>query len=76
MNRTVKTNNTRLQGEVIPASVTAFPTTYREKQIGRTLYRVTSVFKGEKELGATLEKLAVQNVLNEMDCRAKDLLRA
>ena len=49
---------------------------YREVKIGRTLYRVTSVFKGEKELGPTLEKLAVQHVLDEMDGRAKELLRA
>jgi len=53
-----------------------FPTSYREKKIGRTLYRVTSVFTGEKELGAALEKLAVQRVLDDMDGRAKELLRA
>jgi len=52
------------------------PTSYREKKIGATLYRVTSVFNGEKELGATLEKLAVRHVLDEMDGRAKELLRA
>ena len=55
---------------------TAFPTTYHEKKIGRTLYCVTSVFLGQKELGATLEKLAVQRVLSEMDSKAKELLRA
>ena len=55
---------------------TVYPTTYREVQIGRTLYRVTSVFMGEKELGATLEKLAVRRVINDMDDRAKELLRA
>ena len=52
------------------------PTAYREVKIGRTLYRVTSVFKGEKELGPTLEKLAAQRVIDEMDGRAKELLRA
>jgi hypothetical protein len=34
------------------------------------------VFLGEKELGPTLEKLAAQHVLDEMDLRAKELLRA
>ena len=53
-----------------------YPTTYREVQIGRTHYRITSIFKGEKELGATLEKLAAQRVIDEMDGRAKELLRA
>ena len=52
------------------------PTVYREVKIGRTLYRVTSVFKGEKELGPTLEKLAVRRVIDEMDGKAKELLRA
>ena len=52
------------------------PTTYREVRHGRTLYCVTSVFKGEKELGPTLEKLAIQRVLDEMDGKAKELLRA
>ena len=54
----------------------ALPTSYCEVTIGRTLYRVTSVFKGEKELGSTLEKLAVRHVLDEMDGKAKELLRA
>lgn len=48
-------------------------TSYREVTIGKTLYRVTSVFTGEKELGATLEKLAVQRVLDEMDGRTKSV---
>ena len=48
---------------------------YREVQFKKTLYCVTSVFTGEKELGPTLEKLAVQHVLDEMDKRAKEFLR-
>lgn len=52
------------------------PSSYREVVIGKTLYCVTSVFSGEKELGPTLEKLAAQHVLDEMDDRAKKLLRA
>ena len=51
-------------------------TSYREVLIGKTLFRVTSVYKGEKELGAALEKLAVRHVLDEMDGKAKELLRA
>jgi len=39
----------------------------REVKIGKTLYMVNSVFTGEKELGSTLEKLAVRYVLDEMD---------
>lgn len=41
-------------------------TTYKEKQIGKTLYRITSVFTGEKDLGKTLEKLAIDRVLNDI----------
>ena len=68
----MSTNNSNISD----APNDGYPTTYREVQIGRTLYRVTSVFKGEKELGATLEKLAAQRVIDEMDGRAKELLRA
>lgn len=53
-----------------------YPTTYREVRIGRTIYRVTSIFTGEKDLGATLEKLAAQRVLDEMDGRVKAVLYA
>ena len=52
-----------------------YPTSYREVKIGRTLYCVTSVFTGEKELGPTLEKLAARRVLAEMDAQAKETLR-
>jgi hypothetical protein len=52
------------------------PSSYREVKIGRTLYCVNSIFTGEKELGPTLEKLAAQHVLDEMDNKAKELLRA
>jgi len=37
--------------------------TYNEVKVGRTLYRVTSVFKGEVELGKALEELTVKKVL-------------
>ena len=38
-------------------------TTYHEKKIGKTLYRVTSVHKGEIELGKALEDLAIRKIL-------------
>jgi len=57
-------------------SKTIYPISYREVKQGKTLYRVTSVFKGEKELEPALEKLAVQHVLEEIDNRAMELLRA
>ena len=36
---------------------------YREVQIGSTLYRVTSIFKGEKDFGKTLEEAAVRKAM-------------
>lgn len=46
-------------------------TSYKEIQIGKTLYRVTSVFTGEKELGHTLEQLAIRRAMAEvLSCRA------
>jgi hypothetical protein len=53
-----------------------FPVSYREVQIGKTLYCVTSVFNGEKELGPTLERLAARHVLKEMETRAAEAVRA
>ncbi len=41
-------------------------TAYREVQMGATLYRVTSVFLGEKDLGKTLEHLAVRKAMTEI----------
>ena len=38
---------------------------YREVQIGNTLYCVTSVYTGEKELGTALEDLAVRRAAAE-----------
>ena len=55
--------------------VMGFPTSYREVEIGRTLYCVTSVFNGEKALGPTLEKLAARRILDDIDAGAKELLR-
>ena len=39
---------------------------YKEIKIGKTLYRVTSVFTGEKDLGETLEQLAVRRAMAEL----------
>lgn len=41
-------------------------TSYKEIKIGNTLYRVTSVFTGEKDLGKTLEQLAVRRAMSEL----------
>ena len=41
-------------------------TSYKEVRIGNTIYRVTSVFTGEKDLGKTLEELAVRRAMNEL----------
>ena len=40
-------------------------TTYHEKKIGKCLYRVTSVYKGEVELGKALEDLTVKKILSQ-----------
>ena len=40
-------------------------TTYHEKKIGKNLYRVTSIYKGEFELGKALEDLAVRKILRD-----------
>ena len=53
-----------------------FPTSYREKMHEKTLYCVTSTYTGEKKLGPTLEKLAVRHIIDEMNGRTKELLRA
>ena len=50
--------------------------TYREVEMKGTIYCVTSVFTGEKELGATLEKLAVRKMLDEINQKSKELLKA
>jgi hypothetical protein len=41
-------------------------TTYREVPIGKTVYRVTSVFLGEKDLIKTLEDLAVRKAMTDI----------
>ena len=43
-----------------PAELT---TLYHEEKIGKTLYRVTSVHKGELDLARALEELIVRKIL-------------
>ena len=43
---------------------------YKEVRIGKTLYRVTSVFSREKDLSRTLEQLAVRRAMTELDAPA------
>ena len=43
-----------------------FPTTYREVKMGRTVFRVTSVFKGEKDLAKSLEQLAIRKAMTDI----------
>lgn len=42
-----------------------------EKKIGKTTYRVSSVYLGETDLKETLERLAVRKVLDEINTGAK-----
>ena len=39
---------------------------YREVLIGGTIYRVTSVYLGQKDLGTTLEEIAVRRAMAEI----------
>lgn len=41
-------------------------TTYREMKIGNTIFRITSVYLGQKDLKTTLEQLTVKRVLAEL----------
>jgi hypothetical protein len=40
-------------------------TAYHEKQIGKNIYRVTSVYMGQFELGKALEELIVKKILRD-----------
>ena len=43
---------------------TAIPSTFREVQIGDTIYRLASRFEGDKDLDATLRCLAIKQITN------------
>ena len=45
---------------------TKVTTSYKEVRIGNTIYRVTSVFTGEKDLGTSLEQLAIRRAMEEL----------
>lgn len=40
-------------------------TTYHEKKIGKTLYRITCVYTGQFELSKALEDLTVKKILRD-----------
>lgn len=44
----------------------------REKAIGKTVYRIRSVFEGKKDIDETLERLAVKNAVVSEDKRNKN----
>ena len=46
-------------------------TSYKEVRIGNTVYRVTSVYTGEKDLKQTLEQLAIRRVMAEITAHPK-----
>lgn len=56
-----------MQQQAIPNKPFA---SYKEVRIGKTLYRVTSVFSGEKDLARTLEQLAMRRAMTELDAPA------
>jgi len=47
-------------------------TTYKEVTIGNTVYQVTSVYLGEKDLGKTLEELAVRKAMADIKAGLDD----
>jgi hypothetical protein len=40
-------------------------TTYKEKKIGNTLYRVTSIYKGEIDFKKAIEDLTIRKILRD-----------
>ncbi len=60
-----------MQKQTIPNRPSA---SYREVRIGKTLYRVTSVFSGEKDLAKTLEQLALRRAMSETEPAAQSRL--
>ncbi len=45
-------------------------TSYKEVKIGNTIYHVTSIFSGEKDLGKTLEELVLRRAMMELTAEA------
>ena len=46
-------------------------TSYREQQIGNTVYCITSVYTGEKDLKTALEELTLRRALADRGIEAK-----
>jgi hypothetical protein len=46
-------------------------TTYHEKVIGKTLYRVTCVHKGEIELNKAIEGLIIRKIIRDENTPSK-----
>lgn len=53
-------------------STTAAPSTHKEVEVGNTTYRLTSTFLGEKDLGKTLEQLAIRKAMNDIRAGTSD----
>ena len=46
-------------------------TSYKEKKIGNTIYCITSVYSGEKDLKTALEELTLRRALADRGVEAK-----
>jgi len=53
----------------------AILTTFREVKIGDTIYRLTSRFEGDKDLDATLRRLAIKQITNFREEEVSDQSR-
>ena len=56
-----------MQSKLIPdgsVQKEAVPVIFRKVKIGDTIYRLTSRFEGDKDLDATLQRLAVKQITN------------
>ena len=53
-------------------NTSAYPTSYKEIEIGNTIYRVTSIFLGEKDLGKTMEQLTVRKAMMDIKAGVED----
>jgi hypothetical protein len=50
--------------------IASCPSTRKEIEMGNTIYRVTSVFLGEKDLAASLEQLAIRKAMADIKAGA------
>ena len=47
-------------------------TQYHEQKIGKTLYRITSVYKGEVDLANALEDLTARRIIKGMEAAREE----